>query len=207
MYYARMAELLGIEYDQFRDLWRKSWLARNTGQIDTVAALRAMCVELAITIDDDRLALAASPWIEFLRTALTPRDGTAEGVELLRARGYKIGLMSDSPPEVPRLFAQTALSHLFDTAVFSSEVGVVKPDPQLYARVAKLLGVAVAACVYVGNGDGQELSGALRCGMRAVLFAGAGERPGGEAATWQGPRITDLRELLTIDGADGASRT
>lgn len=66
----------------------------------------------------------------------------------------------------------------------------LKPDPRLYAAVSQRLGVTSSECLYVGNGDGDELAGALAAGMRAVLFTGPGEFPGREAATWQGPRIS-----------------
>jgi FMN phosphatase YigB (HAD superfamily) len=58
--------------------------------------------------------------------------------------------------------------------------------------------VSPAECLYVGNGDGEELAGAAHEGMRAVLFTAPGEHPGQEAATWTGPRITELGAIRDL---------
>lgn len=71
----------------------------------------------------------------------------------------------------------------------------IKPDPRLYAAVSERLDVPAGACLYVANGE-RELVGAIDAGMRAVLFIGPGEFPGREAATWRGPQISVLADVL-----------
>lgn len=193
-----MAERLGVEWEAFRPAWSRTFRARNAGDMDTAQALRSICVELAFSTSEEQLQLAAGEWTSFVRRVLVPREGALEVLAALRSRRIRTGLMSDSPAEVPLLWPGTLLAPLIEGAAFSCDERAVKPDPRLYNAVTARLGVEPARCLYVGNGDGEELAGALRAGMRPVLFTAPGEAPGREAATWTGARIAELREILTL---------
>ena len=165
-----------------------------------MASLREVCEHLAITVDDDRLLLAAKERALFLERTLAPRAGVLETLQSLRARGLRVGVLSDASSEVPLLWRATPMAPLVDAAVFSCTERTVKPDPRLYAAMSERLGVARGDCVYVGNGDGDELAGALAAGMRAILFTAPGEHPGREAARWTGPRVSDVDAVFTACG-------
>lgn len=190
-----MADRLGVSYEKFRAAWSKTRDARDAGKMDSVGALRAACAELGVTVDDDRLAFAASAFTEFMRQILVPRDGASRALGKLRDAGVRIGLMSDAPREVLAVWPSTPLAPLVDRVVFSCSEGSIKPDPRLYAAIAARLQVDAEQCLYVGNGDRDELAGAVSAGMRAVLFTGPGELRGGEAATWQGPSVSSLDRI------------
>lgn len=191
-----MAEQLGIPYESFRPVWSRMRRARDAGEMTSERSLRIVCDELKVTADDERLRFAALARTVFLRSVLVPRAGALEALRELRSGRLRIGVLSDASLEVPMLWNDSALAPLIDAAVFSCTERTVKPDPRLYAAVVKRLGVAPSRCLYVGNGDGDELAGALRAGMRAVLFTGSGEVPGGEATTWDGPRISRLADVI-----------
>jgi putative hydrolase of the HAD superfamily len=83
--------------------------------------------------------------------------------------------------------------------VFSCVERTRKPDPRLFRAVAARLAVEPAACVYVGDGGGRELTGASGIGMRAVLLAGPDwqqHRDHRTEADWAGPRIGSLTDLV-----------
>lgn len=201
-----MAQRLAVDHATFRVAWSESWRARNAGEIDAIGALRTLCEDLSVTVDEERIRFAASAWTDFLRKILVPRDGAVETITQLRAAGLRIGLMSDSPSEVPVVWPETALAPLVDEAVFSCTEKVVKPDPRLYHAIARRLEVEPGECLYVGNGDGDELSGAVRFGMSAVLFSGPGETLGREAEAWPGPRISRLTDTLGLVRLDPNAR-
>lgn len=201
-----MAQRLAVDYETFRAAWSESWRARNAGEMDAIGALRTLCENLSVRVDEERIRFAASAWTDFLQKILVPRDGAVETIAQLRAAGFRIGLMSDSPLEVPVAWPETALAPLVDEAVFSCTERVVKPDPRLYAAIARRLAVEPVECLYVGNGDGEELAGAVRSGMSAVLFSGSGETLGREAETWPGPRIARLADTLGLVRLDPNAR-
>ena len=128
------------------------------------------------------------------RQGLVPVPGAAETIGELRRRGLLIGLITVCSEDVPLLWPETAFHGLFDAEVFSSSVGLRKPDPRIYRLALDELGVEPAEAVFVGDGANDELAGAERVGMTAVML----ERPGEEQAEWDGRRIRALPELLEL---------
>lgn len=197
-YRQAIAERLGMTHDEFLEEWVKTHDERNSGALATIDALRRVCVARQRSADDGRLAAAAAVLVDFFRQTLVPRPGAREAIAELRRLDLKIGLLTACPEEVPAVYAETPVASLFDAAVFSCVERTLKPDVRLYATVAERLGVPPSTCLYVGNGDGEELAGALRAGMSAVLFTAPGETPGSEARGWSGERIADLREVPAL---------
>jgi len=191
-----MADKLGVAFEDLHPEWRKTRPRRDSGDLDVSQALRVCCKEIGASPSEERLAAACAELIEFLRGILVPREGAIETLRALRERGLRTGLVSDATIEVADLWPGTAFAPLVGAPVFSCELRVRKPDPALYLTVCDRLGVKSSECLYVGNGDSDELAGARAAGMRAVLFTAPGEFPGREAADWQGPRIAHLTEVL-----------
>jgi phosphoglycolate phosphatase-like HAD superfamily hydrolase len=52
--------------------------------------------------------------------------------------------------------------------VFSYEVGVIKPDQEIYTYACERLGVAPGDAWFVGDGGSDELRGARAAGLRPV---------------------------------------
>jgi putative hydrolase of the HAD superfamily len=125
---------------------------------------------------------------------LVPVPGARETIEELRRRGLGIGLITVCSEDVPELWPETAFHGLFDAEVFSCSVGLRKPDPRIYRLALDELGVLPEEAVFVGDGANDELAGAERVGMTAVML----ERPGEEQAEWDGRRIRALPELLDL---------
>ena len=83
--------------------------------------------------------------------------------------------------------------------MFSSSLGLSKPDPQIYLHCCELLGVEPGEAVFVGDGANDELAGARRVGMHALLIHRSGEPPlWPEVEDWDGPRVTSIPEVLEV---------
>jgi putative hydrolase of the HAD superfamily len=134
--------------------------------------------------------------------------GALETLRWLRAEGYRTALISMCAPDTPALWRASPFAGLVDVEVFSSEVGLRKPEPEIYLHACELLGVEPRACVYVGDGSFGELSGAAALGMHAVLVLDPAvdvrtiHRP--EAERWSGPRIGSLEEIRALLEAHAA---
>jgi len=137
--------------------------------------------------------------LEYNRRALVPREGAVETLRELRRRGHPLGMISVCSEEVERLWPETELGGLFDAEVFSCSAGVSKPDPRIYRACCDALGVEPADAVFVGDGANDELAGARRVGMEAVLIHRPGEEPPWpELRDWDGPRIDALPQILDL---------
>jgi putative hydrolase of the HAD superfamily len=186
-----VATRAGFDPAEFHELWDSKGRARYTSPIRD--SLRAIGVaEEAL---DDVCAIR----LDYNRRALVPREGAVETLRTLRERGHKVGLITVCSEEVEQLFPETELAGLFDAEVFSNAVGMSKPDPRIYLHCCELLGVEPAEAVFVGDGANDELAGALRVGMHAILIHKPGEDPfWPEVRTWDGPRVTSIPEVLEV---------
>jgi putative hydrolase of the HAD superfamily len=187
----RVAERLGSDPDEFAALWLEGRSVRESG------TLREYLLGIGATGDlvDELVAMRR----ESTRSLLAPRPGAVETLAELRARGYGVGLISVCSEDVPDVWGETVLADLFDVTVFSCSVGLRKPDPRIYRLACRDLGVEPDEALFVGDGANDELAGAERVGMRAVLIHRAGEEPPWEEVRgWQGPRITAIPQVLSL---------
>jgi putative hydrolase of the HAD superfamily len=69
------------------------------------------------------------------------------------------------------VFRRDGVLDLIDGAVYSSEIPWTKPHPQAFRAAMAAVGVDdPAACVFVGDRPYDDVHGAKRAGMRAVLI-------------------------------------
>jgi HAD superfamily hydrolase (TIGR01549 family) len=83
----------------------------------------------------------------------------------LRARGFKLGMLTDNPPESQRQkVALAGLSECFDQIVFSRESGAEKPSSAGFDEVANRLNLPCHRVVMVGDDVFRDARGALAAG-------------------------------------------
>ena len=182
----RVAERLGLTDEEFDERWYGDLAhMREMGPMVDALRLLGASPEVAEEIASMRRAVT--------QRGLVPVPGAHETISQLRARGFLVGLITVCSDDVPALWPETAFHGLFDAEVFSCSVGLRKPDPRIYQLACEQLGVEPSEAMFVGDGANDELAGAERVGMTAVLL----ERPG-EEQEWDGLRIRALPELLAL---------
>ena len=87
----------------------------------------------------------------------------------LKKRGFKIGLVSNADVCDIAAWAESPLSPFFDDAIFSCDVGLLKPDRKIYEMSLHHLGVKAENALFVGDGGSDELFGAKNAGLKTVL--------------------------------------
>jgi putative hydrolase of the HAD superfamily len=188
---ALMAERLGLDPEEFARAWQETRSTRETGPLAPSLAAFGASEEVARELLELRL--------EATREQLVPRPGALQTLRELERRGLGRGLISVCSEEVALLWDESAFAGLFEAAVFSCSVGLAKPDPRIYLLACEQLGVEPTEAVFVGDGANDELAGAERVGMRAVLIHRPGKEPYWPSALeWQGPRVTSLPEVLDL---------
>lgn len=82
---------------------------------------------------------------------------------------YKIGLLSNVAANwLNELFGADKL-RLFDEAVLSYQIGVLKPDPRAYEAIADRLGVLPNECIFIDD-QPAFCEGAKAYGMEAIVY-------------------------------------
>ena len=115
----------------------------------------------------------------------------------LASAGIRLGLISNSHRCLASFQSHFELRGLIAATVSSSEHGLMKPHPSIFAAALQLVNVPAADAVMVGDSVRQDVDGALRAGMRAVLLhRGPGPHPREREFAASGvPVIRSLTEL------------
>jgi putative hydrolase of the HAD superfamily len=185
-----IAKHVAIEPGEFERRWHEGYKASQTMPLaDSYRALG---------VPDEHIDAHVAARHEFGRRTLRLRAGAPDTLARLRERGLKLGLISVCSEEVPAAWPESDLAGLFDAETFSSDTGLMKPEPEIYLTTARALGVDPADAIFVGDGANDELGGAARVGMTPVLFVPNGEPQWRALAGWSGLRITALDEVLTL---------
>jgi epoxide hydrolase-like predicted phosphatase len=83
---------------------------------------------------------------------------------------YKIGLLSNlSPGAMDKYFTQAERQKYFDTVVVSAEVGMIKPQPEIYQLTAERLEVAPADTLFIDD-LAVNCVAARAVGMQTIVY-------------------------------------
>ncbi|MGH2754901.1 MAG: HAD family hydrolase [Actinomycetota bacterium] len=110
--------------------------------------------------------------IERIFAGMTPEEDMIQAVLGARRAGYRTALLSNSWGL--GLYPRERFPELFDVVVISGEVGLRKPDPDIFILTTDKLGIEASRCVFVDDHPG-HLKAALEAGMTTVLHRAPGE--------------------------------
>jgi putative hydrolase of the HAD superfamily len=167
---------LGHDDPGFTARWRETMLGGSTGDRRYADILR----ELGVPDPDAFIDAEHEVW----RPAHSVLASAQALLEALRARGIKTGLIANSWPDPGRVLRRDAeafgLAELLDALVYSEEIGVRKPDPQIFLHACRQLDVEAVATMYVGDNLVTDVQGAANVGMTTVqaLWFRADDTPG-----------------------------
>jgi epoxide hydrolase-like predicted phosphatase len=132
----------------------------------------------------ERLGLDdAEDLIDSMFRGMRPSEPMVAAVRAARAGGIRTGLLSNSWSTSH--YDRAYLSELFDTVVISADVGLHKPQPEIYLLASKRLEIEPARCVFVDDLR-ENCAGAEAVGMTAIVHRDV-------AAT-----VAKLQELLAF---------
>lgn len=197
-----MAAVLGADLGAFRRAWDDTIVGRQTGGFrDMAENVEAICGRLGLEPSQEEVRRALRLREDLYDEWFRPQPGAVETLRTLREREMPVALCSNCALDAPALWAASPLGGLIDVLVFSSEVGLRKPDPAIYLLTAEHLGVEPSACLFVGDGANRELSGAASVGMTSALIrddSEDGPMPRPERNDWEGLRIRSIPEVLDL---------
>jgi epoxide hydrolase-like predicted phosphatase len=162
-----------IDYEEFRSVM-KDWLgtpsdeaatnpvhALERGEIEMLDFERELAARLRT---HDGQPVEADGLLARMFAGFDPQPPIADAVRRARSAGLATGLLSNSwGNDYPR----EGWDEMFDVVVISGEVGMRKPDPQIYAFAADQLGVPPEQCVFVDDLM-PNVRGAVEVGMVGV---------------------------------------
>jgi putative hydrolase of the HAD superfamily len=108
--------------------------------------------------------------VDRLFAGMQPDEAMIEAVRRARSGGVRTGLISNSWGH--GRYDRSTFPELFDGVVISGEVGLHKPEPEIFELGAEKVGLEPGDCVFVDDLR-ENCAGAEAVGMTAVLHRGA----------------------------------
>lgn len=134
------------------------------------------------------------------RESWHPYPDTEPVLRALRQRGIPLGIVSDFGWDLRVHLARHGLAELFDAVTLSYEVGYEKPDPRIFLRACRDLGVDPRATLMVGDNAVRD-GGANAVGIRAFILSA--EHRTGERGLHQVLSLVDASATTGPRGATG----
>jgi putative hydrolase of the HAD superfamily len=132
-----------------------------------VEALASIGFDLPRDVMDHVVALDHSAYSNSLQTD----PDVMATLAALQGAGYRMGIVSNMTLMWNLMredLERVGMLGFFDATVFSSEVGVRKPDPRIFREALGRIGAEPTETVFVGDRLYDDVTGAQGVGMRAV---------------------------------------
>jgi epoxide hydrolase-like predicted phosphatase len=153
--------LLGPYHEDTDHPWHRCERG-ELGVLEWVTEIMRLAEERGWEIDLTRL--------KDLLDQLDVNERVVDKVRDLRARGYRLAVVTNTIKEASdRWRTIVPIDELFDVVIDSSEVGMRKPDPRIYAlALDRLGGIPPERAVFLDDAPG-NVDGARRAGLQAML--------------------------------------
>jgi HAD superfamily hydrolase (TIGR01549 family) len=165
------------------DLWkyRSKGLERNLEEVYEDGLRR-----VGINADSETLILIHDTFKRYYRSTFFPC--TEETLRKLAER-YKLALISNTMSDQPReMLEETGLNSLFEIIICSRDLGIRKPNPDIFNHVLSELSVMSSETVHVGDSVEADMEGAVNSGITPIWI----RTP---KSYWSGHTISNICDL------------
>ncbi len=180
---ARIEAVAYMEVPEFLDLVERvaggvdrlvaeSYEQRRMEEVDQAELFRQSLSGIGFDLPDDVIEHIVALDHSAYSNSITVEPEVLAALDELRRARYRMGLVSNISlrPDLMRAdLERMGLAKYLDAMVFSSEVGLRKPDPRIFQEALDRLGIEPQETVFVGDRLYDDVSGAQAVGMRAVL--------------------------------------
>ena len=102
--------------------------------------------------------------------------GALDLLKTLKSRNVKLGLLTNGMSETHReKIALLQIAPYFDALFLADEVGMVKPDPLLFAHACRKLESSPSVSAMVGDRYERDIAGAIEAGLYSIWVNVRGE--------------------------------
>ncbi|GAA5007271.1 HAD family hydrolase [Acinetobacter puyangensis] len=99
--------------------------------------------------------------------------GAEQVLQQLKSQGFKLAIVSNGGHATRlKIIEGLGIQHYFDMIVSSESVGIKKPAPGIFQYVANNLQVLPQQCLFIGDHPVNDIFGARRAGMHALMLQG-----------------------------------
>ena len=143
------------------------WVQLDRGSISLEEGAAAMSSRLPEHLHD-------AVWeygIDWYRWPLVPMPGMADLARELKAKGYRIYLLSNCSLPLRQHYHRIPGLEVFEDVFISSEHRLIKPQHEIFEKFFLTFGLVPSECFFIDDAV-TNIEGALECGMPGVVFRG-----------------------------------
>jgi len=165
-------QLFAIDHSTFWTLYERNRGAYDRGDLDGEEYWKSFAQDTGSTLDPAQI-----DWLRRHDIAMWSQleEDMLLWVDQLRAAGYQTSILSNLNKEFTRhMRTKCDWIHRFDFQVFSSEIGRIKPEPEIYQHCLKLLGTAPEETLFIDDREANVVAARAQ-GIAAIQFRSPGQ--------------------------------
>lgn len=160
---SELAAVCGQPLGEFEHAYYRHRLDYDAGRVSAAGFWSEVCGrELAPGGVAQLVELDARSW-------LNPNAESLRAVERAGERGLRLAILSNMPLELARIVEGLDWIKGFEQMIFSCDLGMAKPEPEIYAKTLELLD-APSGEVHFIDDRAANVQAALAAGLRAEVF-------------------------------------
>ena len=139
------------------------WAMMDRGTLTEKEAAERMCARLPERLHE-KVHQLVDEWDR-------PMSGMAELAGELKAKGYRLFLLSNASYRQHEYWPEIPGSEYFDDTLISADVKLVKPQPEIYLMALHKFNAKPEESVFIDDAT-NNVEGAVYCGMEGIVFHG-----------------------------------
>lgn len=156
--------LFFLKYGLVRNELRKKEISGNIQQIQAeMMAKRLNCTPEEAAKKLDKIVYVG---LESKFKKIKPCKDVVNFIKKLKEHGYKIGILSDFPPEQKGEI--WGIKNMCDVVLGAEEAGALKPSVIPFKVIAEKLELPCEQILYVGNSHKYDVMGSKKAGMKSA---------------------------------------
>lgn len=166
-------------YDDFLERFlvllerRRARIRAEMREYHITPLVRELVTNFGVALRPNELSLAVNAYYAPIRRQVSAFPESKDTLEQLKAQGYTIGLLSNTPFRVQD-HREELKSHglwpYFDATLFTSTTTYRKPHPEPFKIITKRLKVSPRRSLYIGDRQMEDVQGPQGVGMTACLI-------------------------------------
>jgi putative hydrolase of the HAD superfamily len=161
-----MADILNLPLAQFTEVYWRFRVEYDAAALEPVEYWNTVAQNASRALTGDQIAaliqIDSRSWSH-------PDPVVPQWASQLRAAGLRTAILSNMPVPVRDYVLRCPWLPEFDARVFSCEVGVCKPAPEIYRQCLSKLGVVPSDVLFLDDRE-SNVRAAQALGMHVVLF-------------------------------------
>lgn len=185
----------------------KLWARFNAGEIDKeqLRAERFAQTFVALGVDPNQLSLSSAQFDQWYITHCSQMDGVFVGCHECLAvlkQHFKLHLITNGFSQTQHQKLRSAkLDGYFEHVFISDELGMRKPNADIFEYAMSQVGTQAKQCLMVGDSLQADIAGARGVGIDQVWF-NPKNLPYTESSTYQIQQLSQLPEILGLASSE-----